>query len=181
MSQPKRYSIRGFSAALVEEDNGVMVKYSDYELLRQEFSLLAEERYTTIRALELEVERLTKERDHYRWASINDGIACNERAKENQDLENQIDALKAEVDSIRHTAFSIGLLQDKLRQKCEDYHHAMISNQNNVMLLKKSMSENERLRKAGDALSYALQTCKYSAEEIAHYSDAWQAAKESQP
>ena len=37
--------------------------------------------------------------------------------------------------------------------------------------------ENERLRKAGDALSYALQTCKYSAEEIAHYSDAWTEAK----
>jgi len=38
-------------------------------------------------------------------------------------------------------------------------------------------AENERLRKAGDALSYALQTCKYSAEEIAHYSDAWTEAK----
>jgi hypothetical protein len=101
MSLPKRYSIRGFSAALVEEDNGVMIKYSDYELLRQEFSLLAEERYTTIRALELENERLTKERNHYRWASINDGIACNERARENQDLENQIDALKAENERLR--------------------------------------------------------------------------------
>jgi hypothetical protein len=39
---------------------GCYVKYSDYELLRQEFSLLAEERYTTIRALEQEVERLRK-------------------------------------------------------------------------------------------------------------------------
>jgi hypothetical protein len=38
-------------------------------------------------------------------------------------------------------------------------------------------AENERLRKAGDALSYALQTCKYSAEEIAHYADAWTEAK----
>jgi hypothetical protein len=180
MSQPKRYSIRGFSAALVEEDNGVMVKYSDYELLRQEFSLLAEERYTTIRALELENERLTKERNHYRWASINDGIACNERARENQDLENQIDALKAEVDSIRHTAFSIGLLQDKLRQKCEDYHHAMISNQNNVMLLKKSMSENERLRKAGDALARAAEQSAYHKEDY-NVIEAWNAAKETQP
>jgi uncharacterized small protein (DUF1192 family) len=85
-----------------------------------------------VAALQAEVERLKTERDHYQWASTNDGIACNERARENQDLENQIDALKA---------------------------------------------ENERLRKAGDALSYALQTCKYSAEEIAHYSDAWTAAK----
>ncbi len=101
MSQPKRYSIRGFSAALVEEDNGVMIKYSDYELLRQEFSLLAEERYTTIRTLELENQRLKTERDHYQWASTNDGIACNERAKENQDLENQIADLKAENDRLR--------------------------------------------------------------------------------
>jgi hypothetical protein len=38
-------------------------------------------------------------------------------------------------------------------------------------------AENARLRKAGDALSYALQTCKYSPEEIAHYSDAWTEAK----
>jgi hypothetical protein len=63
MSLPKRYSIRGFSAALVEEDNGVMVKYSDYELLRQEFSLLAEERYTTICSLQAENERLRKAGD----------------------------------------------------------------------------------------------------------------------
>ena len=39
------------------------------------------------------------------------------------------------------------------------------------------LAENERLRKAGDALSYALQTCKYTAEEIAHYADAWTKAK----
>jgi len=110
MSQPKRYSIRGFSAALVEEDNGVMVKYSDYELLRQEFSLLAEERYTTIRALELQNERLKTERDHYQWASTNDGIACNERAKENQHLENQIAELKVENDLLRKITDTIKLL-----------------------------------------------------------------------
>ena len=71
MSQPKRYN---FSARIVHipggdkeaalhfhhEVNGLFVHYSDYELLRQEFSLLAEERYTTIRALELENERLRK-------------------------------------------------------------------------------------------------------------------------
>ncbi len=52
-------------------------------------------------ALQAEVERLTKERDHYQWASTNDGIACNERARENQDLENQIDAIKAENERLR--------------------------------------------------------------------------------
>jgi hypothetical protein len=89
-------------------------------------------------------------------------------------------ALQAEVDSIRHTAFSIGLLQDKLRQKCEDYHHAMISNQNNVMLLKKSMRENERLRKAGDALAKAAEQSAYHKEDY-NVIKAWLAAKESQP
>jgi hypothetical protein len=36
VSKPKRYSIRGFSAAMVEEDNGVMVKYADYADLQAE-------------------------------------------------------------------------------------------------------------------------------------------------
>jgi hypothetical protein len=136
--------------------------------------------YAEYAALQAEVEKLKTERDHYQWASTNDGIACNERARENQDLENQIDALKAEVDSIRHTAFSIGLLQDKLRQKCEDYHHAMISNQNNVMLLKKSMSENERLRKAGDGL-FGIAYNAGPAEGRVEKLDAWRAAKDTQP
>ncbi len=57
--------------------------------------------YSKLHDLQSEVERLTKERDHYQWASTNDGIACNERARENQDLENQIDALKAENERLR--------------------------------------------------------------------------------
>lgn len=57
--------------------------------------------YADYAALQAEVERLTKERDHYQWASTNDGIACNERARENQELENQIDALKAENERLR--------------------------------------------------------------------------------
>ncbi|MFN7300368.1 MAG: hypothetical protein ACK5U7_02730 [Bacteroidota bacterium] len=63
-------------------------------------------------ALQAEVERLTKERDHYQWASTNDGIACNERARENQDLENQIDALKAEVECLRKA----GELMDRVAE-----------------------------------------------------------------
>ena len=118
MSDYKTYSDKVFSEAL----------FAAYFRLNDEVAKLHKE----CAALQAENERLKTERDHYQWASINDGIACNERARENQDLENQIDALKAEV---------------------------------------------ERLRKAGDALSYALQTCKYSAEEIAHYADAWTEAK----
>lgn len=43
MSQPKRYSIRGFSAAMVEEDNGVMVKWEDYAALQAENQRLRKE------------------------------------------------------------------------------------------------------------------------------------------
>jgi hypothetical protein len=57
--------------------------------------------YAEYAALQAEVEKLKTERDHYQWASTNDGIACNERARENQDLENQINALKAENEGLR--------------------------------------------------------------------------------
>jgi NAD(P)-dependent dehydrogenase (short-subunit alcohol dehydrogenase family) len=53
--------------------------------------------YAEYAALKAEVERLTKERDHYQWASTNDGIACNERARENQHLENQIAERETEI------------------------------------------------------------------------------------
>jgi hypothetical protein len=59
---------------------------------------------------------------------------------------------------------------ERLRGQVEHY----------ITALGKQEVLNLRLVKAGDALSYALQTCKYSAEEIAHYSDAWLAAKETQ-
>ena len=105
MSQPKRYSIRGFSAAIVEEDNGVMVKWEDYAALKAETVRQIETALPSLEAyigkLEAEVERLTKERDHYQWASTNDGIACNERARENQELENQIEGLKAQNERLR--------------------------------------------------------------------------------
>lgn len=42
MSKPKRYSIRGFSAAMVEEDNGAMVKWEDYAALESEVAELKE-------------------------------------------------------------------------------------------------------------------------------------------
>ncbi|NBO52193.1 MAG: hypothetical protein EBU83_01980 [bacterium] len=44
MSEPKRYAIRGFSAALVEEENGVFIRYEDYARLKAEVKSLTEER-----------------------------------------------------------------------------------------------------------------------------------------
>ena len=40
MSEPKRYAIRGFSAALVEEENGAFVRYEDYARLKAEVERL---------------------------------------------------------------------------------------------------------------------------------------------
>jgi hypothetical protein len=73
----------GGLAQMIRNPEGNWVGYADYA------------------ALQAEVERLTKERDHYQWASTNDGIACNERARENQELENQIDELKAQNERLR--------------------------------------------------------------------------------
>jgi hypothetical protein len=73
----------GGLAQMIRNPEGNWVGYADYA------------------ALKAEVERLKTERDHYQWASTNDGIACNERARENQHLENQIDALKAENERLR--------------------------------------------------------------------------------
>ena len=72
-------------------------------ILRNQISLLIDD-------LKAENKKLKTERDHYQWASTNDGIACNERARENQDLENQIDALKAENDLLRKITDTIKLL-----------------------------------------------------------------------
>jgi hypothetical protein len=58
--------------------------------------------YADYAALQAENEKLKTERDHYQWASTNDGIACNERARENQHLENQIADLKAENERLRY-------------------------------------------------------------------------------
>jgi uncharacterized small protein (DUF1192 family) len=73
----------GGLAQMIRNPEGNWVGYADYA------------------ALQAEVERLTKERDHYQWASTNDGIACNERARENQHLENQIADLQAENERLR--------------------------------------------------------------------------------
>ena len=64
MSKPKRYSIRGFSAAMVEEDNGVMVKWEDYAALQAETVRQLEAAIPPVEAyivkLEAENERLSK-------------------------------------------------------------------------------------------------------------------------
>jgi hypothetical protein len=95
----------GGAAQMLRDPEGNWVPYADYAALKAETVRKLEAAIPPVEAyigkLEAEVERLTKERDHYQWASTNDGIACNERARENQELENQIDELKAENERLR--------------------------------------------------------------------------------
>jgi hypothetical protein len=63
VSEPKRYAIRGFSAALVEEENGVFIRYEDYARLKAECEARqAENSVLAVEcdSLKAEVERLTK-------------------------------------------------------------------------------------------------------------------------
>jgi uncharacterized small protein (DUF1192 family) len=116
--------------------------------------------YAEYAALKAEVERLKTERDHYQWASTNDGIACNERARENQHLENQIDALKAENERLKEAWV------DKKMQEDRDF----------------LLQQNERLRKAGDAMAEYIKG--YSIADKQDYPRQvfnWIAAKEVQP
>lgn len=57
--------------------------------------------FIRLRELQAENDRLRKEVETWKFLSTHDGIACNERARENQDLENKIERLKDEVDMLR--------------------------------------------------------------------------------
>jgi chromosome segregation ATPase len=55
-----------------------------------------------IEELQAENARLKAEVDAWKDMVADSGVACNERARENQDLENQIERLKAEVERLRN-------------------------------------------------------------------------------
>jgi len=70
MSEPKRYHLE-----MQKADDGDWVLYEDYA-------------------------RLKAEVEAWKDMVADSGVACNERARENQDLENQIERLKAEVERL---------------------------------------------------------------------------------
>jgi predicted nuclease with TOPRIM domain len=79
MSEPKRYEPSSHYSAdfgMAQSPVGKWVSYEDYA-------------------------RLKAEVDAWKDMVADSGVACNERARENQDLENQIERLKAEVESVR--------------------------------------------------------------------------------
>jgi len=149
MSEPKRYAIRGFSAALVEEDNGVFIRYEDYARLKAE------------------IERLT--------AFTTRTIIPNEELQaENARLKAEVDSL-AMSEGYHYTAIAVSMLKEQLHQKHIDYVEARKANEAKVEMITSLKAEVERLTKAGDAMADSINgDYNYSLPCI----EAWNAAKE---
>jgi predicted RNase H-like nuclease (RuvC/YqgF family) len=105
MSEPKRYDNFQYETA-----GGEYVRYEDYACLRAEV-------------------------EFWKSASTDNGIACNQRANENQGLENEIARLKAEVTDLKSTA-------DRFKAEVErwEFIHRLDS-----LAIKKQKEEVERL------------------------------------
>jgi hypothetical protein len=110
--------------------------------------------------------RLKAEVEAWKDMVADSGVACNERARENQDLENQIERLKAEVD--RLTSNLLG-------------RDATIMGLDSTIKCKKAQVE--RLTKAGDAF-YEGEIGYYGEQILDNYNHgtgeicrAWNAAK----
>ena len=138
MSEPKRYAIRGFSAALVEEENGVFVRYEDYARLKAEVErlkgiILAQSSEFVRNATKQEEEPLPdgwnssvakacdllaeKDKDYARLkAELTDlkstadrfKAECQARQAENSVLAVECDSLKAEVERLNDLIISGG-------------------------------------------------------------------------
>lgn len=101
MSEPKRYAIRGFSAALVEEENGVFIRYEDYAILKAETIRQIETAMPPVEAyiaeLEAENARL-KENEVFYKANIYEMGRRIDGLKEDLEIERSyIARLRAEV------------------------------------------------------------------------------------
>jgi septal ring factor EnvC (AmiA/AmiB activator) len=137
MSEPKRYflklsdTFRGVRPDVYEHKDGMFVDYDDYA-------------------------RLKAEVEAWKDMVADSGVACNERARENQDLENQIKRLKAEVE--RLTAFTT---------------RTIIPNE-------ELKAQVERLTKAGDAMSREVDPYVTS-EDLMNKVRLWNAAKQGKP
>jgi chromosome segregation ATPase len=63
-----------------------------------------------------EIKRLKAEVEAWKGMVADSGVACNERARENQDLENQIERLKAEVERLTKAVMHSPAAQLKLKE-----------------------------------------------------------------
>ena len=151
MSQPKRYSIRGFSDALVEEDNGVMVKWDDYAAVKAEVDALREAgrmlcEYINEEMCEWEGNKMTDE-----WHKVD---------KWDAQMSFNYSALQAEV--------------ERLRNLTKEMDNTINTSQASCRQLK---AENERLRNDANELADNLE--KAAGNTASHYNCLikWRAAK----
>jgi len=194
MSEPKRYIFRirecgcvkpehlegkyAPSALIIEEteEKCGWVRYEDYARLKDEVERLriaggeSEPRFVLLsdyRHLKAERDDLKAEVDVWKDMVTDSGVACNERARENQDLENKIERLKAEVE--RLTAIVGADAIDREHGMCCD-----------------ASAQVERLTKAGDAMAEIFKNEMDNEPDCVGYLqeklvNRWLAAKEGKP
>jgi hypothetical protein len=150
------------------------VSYEDYARLKAEVEeltglLKASTYYNTSD----EVTRLKAEVDAWKEMVADSGVACNERARENQDLENQIERLKAEVERLTNDLEYRDDLALRVKRIADQFTTP------EVLLLRAQV---ERLTKAGDELhafliNYIVES-RISSAYLNKLDDGWNAAKE---
>lgn len=118
--------------------------------------------------MKLEMEILQSEVEFWKSASTDNGIACNQRANENQGLENEIARLKTELTDLKSTA-------DRFKAEVD----SLMTNPTS-RLLRAEREENARLTKSGDAMAKRTEFFqkRWDADELCQEVEAWNAAKE---
>jgi hypothetical protein len=121
-NSPRRYSLRlpDVSYGTKEAKNGDYVLYEDYAIIKEEFERIRMEQ--ELKAIPVEaklIDRLAElkaEVEFWKSASTDNGIACNQRANENQGLENEIAFLKSEVERLKN---NVAYLDQKLDEELD--------------------------------------------------------------
>lgn len=176
MSEPKRYKFRiracdcvrrehlegkyAPSALIIEEtkENCGWVSYEDYALLKAEV-------------------------DAWKEMVADSGVACNERARENQDLENQIERLKAEVERLtkeRDKALTdFWYIHEGYFRLQAEVNRLTAFTTRTIIPNEELQAQVERLTKAGDAMAIRLIRCeeRFNGIESAE-AQMWYIAKE---
>jgi chromosome segregation ATPase len=147
-NSPRRYTISGLHPHIYENKDGSMVYYEDYAILKGEVERVRMEQ--KLKAIPVEaklidrIAELKAEVEFWKSASTDNGIACNQRANENQGLENEIARLKTELTNLKSTA-------DRFKAEVE----SLMTNPTS-RLLRAERDENARLKAEVERLTKAI-------------------------
>lgn len=194
MSEPKRLKITGFgwpSAGIKDESEWVGKEdydnvVSEVKRLKDAYdNALAQLNFSNGSDLYEENVRLKSEVDMWKRISTDNGVACNERARENQDLENQIERLKSEnerlsneegkrVEEVRE--YFLKFCNRLIDERSEQYRDFVVERAKAIGLEDKI----NRLCKAGDLIKAHLLTSAVMYERYWEAMAQWNYAKNSE-